>query len=66
MLVSMKAKLSHWLVNSLESAFVHPEIMKVPTAEPCAPVIGTQEGALTVEMHVTETTCLHQLPFLLY
>ena len=57
-----KADVGHGLINSLELAFVHFKVVQVAAAEPRTPVVGTQKGALLVQVYIACLASLNLLP----
>ena len=50
MLVSVKAKLSHWLLQTLEHTLGHLELMKVAAGQECSPLVGAVKRTITVQV----------------
>ena len=50
MLVSVKAKLSHWLLHTLEHTLDYLELMKVAAGQERTPLVGTVKRTFTVQM----------------
>ena len=58
-----KADVSNRVINALECPFIYFELMKVAAAEPCAPVVCTEECPLLVKMDFPNLTSLSLLTY---